>query len=121
MKVLIVGSRSILNFDLEEHIPQDTDLIISGGAHGIDELAERYADQHKISKLILYPQYNKYGKAAPIKRNEVMVELCDMVLVIWDGISKGTMYTINYANQKNKPLTVIVNTKNPVICKTKNP
>ena len=116
MKILIAGSRTILNFNLEEYIPQNTELIISGGANGIDRLAEQYADQHKISKLIIYPQYHKYGRAAPIKRNETMVDLCDMVLIIWDGISKGTKHTINYAKKKNKILMVILyNKNNPVV------
>ena len=75
MKVLIAGSRSIKEFDLEKHIPPQTKLIISGGASGIDTLAEKYADKHRISKLILRPQYGEFGKAAPLKRNEMMI-LC---------------------------------------------
>ena len=42
MKLLIVGSRSIKNFDLSEYIPKETELIISGGATGIDSIAENY-------------------------------------------------------------------------------
>ncbi len=68
MKLLIVGSRSIEQFDLTNYIPHETELIISGGAKGIDKIAENFADQHKISKLILYPRYDIYGKAAPLKR-----------------------------------------------------
>ena len=45
MKLLIAGSRSIENFDLTNYIPPETDLIISGGAKGIDEIAENFADQ----------------------------------------------------------------------------
>ena len=39
MKLLIAGSRSITDFDLAPHIPDDVDEIISGGANGIDTLA----------------------------------------------------------------------------------
>ncbi len=97
MKLMIAGSRSIQDFDLSVHIPSDTELIITGGAQGVDALAEQYADKHKISKLIVRPQYELYGKAAPILRNQKMVEIADMVLVIWDGQSKGTKSTIQYA------------------------
>lgn len=110
MKVLIVGSRSIKNFDLSEYIPQDTELIISGGANGIDALAEKYADAKKISKLIVRPRYSIYGKGAPIKRNEIMVDIADMVILVWDGISRGTKYTLEYAKKKNKKI-VLVNCK----------
>jgi len=107
LKLLVVGSRSIESFDLSEYIPQKTELIISGGAKGIDTLAEQYADRHGISKLIIKPNYELYGKAAPLKRNEEMVDLADEVLIIWDGRSRGTMYTQKYAEKKNKPIRVI--------------
>jgi len=107
MKLLIAGSRSISDFNLSEHIPSETDLIISGGADGIDTLAEKYADGHKISKLILHPRYKQYGKCAPLKRNEVMVDIADCILIIWDKKSKGTKYTLDYAKSKNKAIILI--------------
>ena len=107
MKLLIVGSRSIENFDLLGYVPKETELIISGGANGVDKLAENYADKHRISKLILRPRYDLYKKAAPLKRNESMVDLADSVLVIWDGVSNGAKYKIEYAKKKNKNVTVI--------------
>jgi predicted Rossmann fold nucleotide-binding protein DprA/Smf involved in DNA uptake len=108
MKVLIVGSRSIRNYDITEHIPPETELIISGGAEGADSIAEEYADKHKISKLIMRPRYDKYGKAAPLKRNELMVELADEVIALWDGISRGTKYTVEYAKKKNKTVKIVI-------------
>ena len=107
MKLFIAGSRSITDFDLSEYVPPEVELIISGGAKGVDALAEAYADRHKISKLILRPQYQRYGRAAPLKRNEKMVELADAVLVVWDGRSRGAKYTIESAKKQNKPLTVL--------------
>ena len=53
MKLLIVGSRSITDFDLSPYISADVDTVISGGAGGIDSLAEEYADTHRLSKYIL--------------------------------------------------------------------
>lgn len=108
MKLLIVGSRSIQSFDLSPYVTDNTELIITGGAKGIDQIAEEYANQHRISKLILRPRYDLYAKAAPIKRNEKMVDLADEILVIWDGISKGTKHTISFAQRTNKRLTVVV-------------
>ena len=107
MKLLIVGSRSITDFDLSPYISSDVDTVISGGAGGIDTLAEQYADLHRLSKYILRPRYNLYGRAAPIKRNEQMVDMADAVLVIWDGASKGTRYTLEYSKKQNKPITLI--------------
>ena len=108
MKLLIIGSRNIKDFDLSLYVPKETDTIISGGADGIDSLAEQYADRHRLSKYILRPRYDLYRRAAPLKLNEQMVDLADTVLVIWDGRSKGTQYTLKYTQKVNKPLTVIM-------------
>ena len=107
MKLLIVGSRSIIDYDLSPYISDDVDTIISGGAGGIDSLAEQYADFHRLSKIILLPRYDLYGRAAPLKRNEQMVDMADAVLVIWDGCSKGTQYTLNYSKKMNKAVTLV--------------
>ena len=107
MKLLIVGSRSITDFDLSPYISKNVDTVISGGANGIDTLAEQYADLHRLSKYIIRPRYDLYGRAAPLKRNEEMVNMADAVLVIWDGQSKGAQYTVKYTKKMNKPITLI--------------
>ena len=107
MKLLVAGSRSITSFDLSPYISNDVDVIISGGAGGVDFLAEQYADSHRISKYIIRPRYNLYGRAAPLKRNEQMVDIADTVLIIWDGHSKGTQQTIEYAKKLGKNTTIV--------------
>ena len=62
MKLLIAGSRCIKEFNLEKYVPDETTMIITGGADGIDTLAEKIADKKQISKLILRPQYSIYGR-----------------------------------------------------------
>ena len=104
MKLLVVGSRGITNFDLSPYIQPEVDTIISGGASGVDSLAEQYADLHRISKYIIRPRYDLYGRAAPIKRNEEMVDMADAVLIIWDGTSKGTQHTIKYTKKRTSRL-----------------
>ena len=108
MKLLIVGSRSISEFDLSPYVASDVDTVISGGAGGVDTLAEQYADKHKLSKYIIRPRYELYGRAAPLRRNEEMVDMADAVLIIWDGHSKGTQYTLKYAKKTHKAVRLII-------------
>ncbi len=108
MKLMIAGSRSIENIDISPYIPKETTHIISGGAKGVDTLAEQYADRHKIPKTIIRPNYALYKKGAPLKRNIEMVDMCDSLLVFWDGKSRGTKHTIDYAKKTNKPVRVII-------------
>lgn len=105
---MISGSRNITEFDLSKYIKPDTDMILSGGARGIDILAEEFADKHKLPKVILKPRYDLYGKVAPLKRNEELVKMADEVLAVWDGVSRGTKYTIEYAKKLNKNVKVII-------------
>lgn len=107
MKLLIAGSRSIESFDLGPLIPPEVDLIITGGAKGVDALAEAYAREHGIPTLTVRPLYETYGRAAPLRRDEEMVDMADAVLVIWDGVSRGSKHTADYARKKGKPLTLV--------------
>ena len=36
-----------------------------------------------------------------------MVDMADVVLIIWDGHSKGAEYTLKYAKKTNKPTTLV--------------
>lgn len=108
VKLLISGSRGITDFDLAPYIPQNTDTIICGGAKGIDQIAEAYADRMHLAKIIVRPQYERFGRAAPLKRNEEMVRMADEVLIIWDGVSRGTEYTAKKAEEMKKTLYRIV-------------
>lgn len=107
MKLLICGSRTIKNVDFDKYMPDNVDVIITGGAKGVDLAAMQYAKDKGISTVTVRPEYGIYGKAAPIRRNEKMVDMADAVLVIWDGLSKGSKYTADYAKRQNKALTVI--------------
>ena len=108
MKLLVAGSRDINDFDICGYIDAGVDTIICGGARGIDTIAEQYADEHRLSKIVLRPRYDLYGRAAPIRRNEEMVDMADAVLVIWNGKSNGTKHTVEYAKRRGKDLTVII-------------
>ena len=103
-----MGSRSIKDFDVGAFVPEEVELILSGGAEGIDKSAESFADKQGISKLILRPNYKKYGRAAPLIRNRKMVDLCDKAVIIWDKRSRGTKYTLDYASKIGKDVTLVV-------------
>ena len=59
MKVAVIGSRTIHNADIGAFLPRETTLIISGGAKGVDSLAESYAKLHGLPILIFRPDYEK--------------------------------------------------------------
>ncbi len=108
MKLAIIGSRSLSKISLDAYIPQGVTEIVSGGADGIDTLARGFANAHDLPLTEFLPEYTRYGRAAPIKRNEVIAKYADEALALWDGKSKGTAYTIQLFQKMEKPITVIV-------------
>lgn len=69
MKVAVIGSRGLTVNDLGKYLPEDTTEIVSGGAKGIDTCARNYALSHNIKLTEFLPDYKKFGRAAPLKRN----------------------------------------------------
>ena len=107
MKLAIVGSRKCPEIDNASHLPFMPDVIISGGAIGIDTLARKFAEQNNIPIIEFLPEYPKYGRKAPLMRNIQIVENCDFVIALWDGKSLGTKFTLDYAKKLGKPITII--------------
>lgn len=108
MKVAVVGSRSLSVPDLQNYLPKQLTEIVSGGAVGVDRCAREYAQQNQIPLTEFLPQYDRYRRAAPLKRNEQLVAYADCVIAFWDGQSKGTLSSIQYALQAHKELHVYI-------------
>ena len=88
MRVAVIGSRglTVIN-DLGKFLPEGTTEIVSGGARGIDTCAKEYALAHGLKLTEFLPEYEKYGRTAPLKRNDTIIEYADAVLAFWDGES----------------------------------
>lgn len=104
MKLAIVGSRNLHIEDFSKHLPQGITEIVSGGARGIDTQAAEYAQINGIALTEFLPEYTRFGKSAPLKRNEKIAEYADEALIFWDGCSKGTAYTIALFKRYGKPI-----------------
>ena len=108
MKLAIIGSRTLVVPNIEEYLPKDVTEIVSGGAKGIDQAAARYARINGIKLTEFLPDYARYGRGAPLKRNEQIADYADAVLAFWDGKSPGTKYTIDLFQKLGKPIKVVV-------------
>ena len=109
MKAAIIGSRNITNIDLSRFIPKETTEIISGGAKGVDTLAKEYALENGLKLTEFLPEYERYGKGAPLKRNITIIESADIVLAFWDGKSRGTKFVIENCPKEKLKLFLITN------------
>lgn len=123
MKVIIAGSRTLNKESYVETavaqafnkwVSENQDNwqnyiapeIVSGGAQGIDFLAELYAKKHTLKFTEFKADWSRFGKAAGIIRNGVMGDYADALIAIWDGKSKGTLHMMNDMVYKKKPVFV---------------
>ena len=106
MKTAIIGSRNITNVDLLRFIPVGTTEIVSGGARGVDTVAKRYAVDHGLKLTEFLPDYEHFGRGAPLKRNITIIENADIVLAFWDGKSRGTKFVIDNCHSRNIPIKI---------------
>lgn len=106
MKVAIIGSRNLVINDLHNYLPKNVTEIVSGGAKGVDTCAREYAKAHGIKLTEFIPEYDKFGRSAPLKRNLLIIDYADEVIAFWDGMSAGTKYVIDNCRKANKKITV---------------
>lgn len=93
--------------DLGKYVPVNVTEIISGGAKGVDTCAKEYAETHNIKLTEFLPDYRRYGRGAPLKRNIAIIEHADLILAFWDGKSRGTKFVIQNAEQMGIPVQIV--------------
>lgn len=133
MKIAFVGSRgysdrAFVLYMVEEYFMSRYRIqrpeFVSGGSSvkdeagfetSVDKLAENAIDAinstiggEVIEKHIFYANWNLYGKSAGFKRNELIVNMADLIVALWDGTSRGTKHTIDLAVKAGKPVDIYI-------------
>lgn len=112
-RLLVAGSRShVPSFDLLDQasycLDSTFDIIIHGGARGVDTVAAAWA-YSKGYAVEAYPaEWDKYGRSAGYRRNAEMVGKATAAIVVWDGESKGTKHTIDLLTEAKLPYVLVV-------------
>lgn len=105
MKIAIVGSRDFQSLsEVAKYVgalPPGT-TVISGGARGVDYVAQSAATRFGLAVEIFKPDWRTHGKRAGLVRNQQMVDACDYLVAFWDGRSPGTIDSIDRARRAGK-------------------
>lgn len=106
MNLIIAGCRDFTDRDfiyegIDSFIDEygTPDVIIEGGAKGVDRMAYYYAKDNGIPVKVFPADWNKYGRAAGPIRNEEMAKYGTHLLAFWDGKSRGTKNMIETARR----------------------
>ena len=115
---LVVGSRSFDDYSLLKQkldkllANQSNIIIVSGGAEGTDNLAERYAKDKGYEIIIMPADWKTNGKKAGYIRNEKMHCFISEkenrgCVAFWDGKSRGTQHSFKLALKYHNPIRLI--------------
>ena len=85
----------------------------NGSCHSHGVLARQAAQALGIPLKVYRPDYARHGRAAPLMRNDLIVQRAHYVLAFWDGSSRGTAYTIRECIRRHVPVRVILLPKLP--------
>ena len=108
MKTAIIGSRNLNVSDFTPYLPEGTTEIVSGGAKGIDQSAKAFALANNLKYTEFLPDYARYKRGAPLKRNIEIIEYADVVLAFWDGQSRGTKFVIEKCREIGRHVEVFM-------------
>lgn len=113
MKILCCGDRNWANLTVIKKVLSNYDnttTIISGGARGADTLSELAAIDLGMNLIVMYAQWDIYGKAAgPIRNRKMLAQEPNLVIAFHSNISesKGTADMIRIAKKAGIPVTLI--------------
>jgi hypothetical protein len=98
-KVIIAGSRNVTDLDLVAGAIEASGFpiseVVSGGAPGVDTLAEQWAREHGIPVTRFPAEWSRYGRRAGPIRNKEMAVYGEALIVVWDGKRAGTKSSQN--------------------------
>lgn len=129
LRIIVSGSRGFSDYEfikkeldsrikdivVERFLLHDEVQIVTGGAKGVDALAERYADTNEFNQQIFYAIWKTHGKSAGFIRNANMLSYAvnngienAALIAFWDGKSKGTKHMIDIATKKGIEVQTIL-------------
>lgn len=130
-RLLVCGSRSIrsqavVSNGIDEALrgwsllTPDIECLVSGGAKGVDQLAELWAGPAGVRVERFVPDWEGQGRRAGIERNLAMLDFIGQsenprVVAIWDGTSRGTKHSLDEARRRGFAVHLLTWTPLPVV------
>ena len=111
MKVIIVGNRSITDYEAVVSAIKRSGFkiteVVSGCAQGVDTLGLKYAAMNHIRVMKFPANWSKYGRLAGFVRNAQMADYGEALIAIYVGNSRGTLNMIKQAQDRKLPTYIV--------------
>ena len=102
----LLSQKLLLICDKDENYSNKV-RIISGGAPGVDSMAERFAKEYNIPTTVYKADWETFGRSAGYIRNNDIMHTSEVCIAFWDGESKGTLHTIGLFRKFEKDVHII--------------
>jgi hypothetical protein len=110
MKIIVAGPRDFTNhqfvYGVLSQVVKPWDVIIQGGAAGVDRIAQTWARTHGIACRTFPALWEKQGRAAGGIRNEQMAREADVLIAFVNG-SPGTANMIRQMQVLKKQIMYV--------------
>jgi len=121
INLAVVGSSRFYDFEIFEELIEDwvnkngyPDMVIVGGASGVDYMAERWADNNSIPIAIFSEEWDDPNRTlrdrgrseAPNSLTQKILNSATDILAMPSSTSKWTRIVIEMANEQQIPLTI---------------
>lgn len=112
MRLGIIGSRRFPDLGRVAlyiaSLPEGT-AIVTGGASGVDATAARSARSRGLPLRTLGPSFEEAAdEQMALRRNQRLIDSCDVLVAFWDGVSSGTRMTVERALDSGREVHVYV-------------
>ena len=113
MRIAVVGNRVGWSRDyvfavLQREGVNKNDIIISGGADGVDTYAQEFAKKIGAQMRIIYPDVDLPSPQRYFDRNEKIADMCEkMIAFDKESTHSGTKNAITHAQKFDKDLVII--------------
>lgn len=114
-KVIITGGKEFEDYGLlkrkcdyylNNKIKNDDVIVVSGGEEGADMLGEKYAAERGLAVERYVPNWDRDGKSAGYKRNNIMADTGDACIAFMSSYGKNTIAKNIVSVARNKKLLV---------------
>lgn len=115
-RIIIAGSRSCPEKDLQLSLKIATVIknmdykdieVVSGTCKGADKFGENFAEQVSVGVKRFPADWSKYGKGGGVIRNREMAEYGTHLILLWDGVSKGSYNMLQLAKEYKLKIRII--------------
>jgi len=107
LRLGVFGSRTLRGEEVRGIVEDEIEkygaktIVTAAEIDGVSKEARRIAHKKGLCQILLSPDHKRFGRGAYNARSLLVVYNSGKIVVIWDGVSRGTKGEIEFCKEKN--------------------